>query len=190
MRHFISQIWLMANVCVPERHQIACPDSTHRHTHSYTLIVVLSRQANKETNESQAHTVCTRENPQGNADSQTMQTARVTSRSHCLKLNIWVWTFFATNCITMWVCECVVIGSLIHSSSFQQSVCRDHHCCAVIVLLHWMGENRVLQYAVVWCSWFTKPDSQMTCACVQFDWLIFYSHPITGCTFSNISSSS
>lgn len=79
----------------------------------------------------------------------------------------------------MWVCECVVIGSLIHSSSFQQSVCRDHHCCAVIVLLHWMGENRVLQYAVVWCSWFTKPDSQMTCACVQFDWLIFYSHPIT-----------
>lgn len=53
----------------------------------------------------------------------------------------------------MWVCECVVIGSLIHSSSFQQSVCRDHHCCAVIVLLHWMGENRVLQYAVVWCSW-------------------------------------
>lgn len=69
----------------------------------------------------------------------------------------------------MWVCECVVIGSLIHSSSFQQSVCRDHHCCAVIVLLQWMGENRVMQYAVIWCSWFTKPDSQMTCACIQFD---------------------
>lgn len=69
----------------------------------------------------------------------------------------------------MWVCECVVIGSLIHSSSFQQSVCRDHRCCAVIVLLQWMGENRVMQYAVIWCSWFTKPDSQMTCACVQFD---------------------
>lgn len=68
----------------------------------------------------------------------------------------------------MWVFECDVIGSLIHSSSFQQSVCRDHHCCAVIVLLHWMGENRVLQYAVVWCSWFTKPD-----ACVQFDCDLF-----------------
>lgn len=107
MRHFISQIWLMANVCVPERHQIACPDSTHRHTQSYTLIVVLSRQANKETNESQAHTVCTRENPQGNADSQTMQTARVTSRSHCLKLNIWVWTFFCNKLhhnVSLWMC--------------------------------------------------------------------------------------
>lgn len=81
--------------------------NTQTHTQSYTLIVVLSRQANKETNESQAHTVCTRENPQGNADSQTIQTARVTSRSHCLKLNIWVWTFFCNKLhhnVSLWMC--------------------------------------------------------------------------------------
>lgn len=80
--------------------------NTQTHTQSYTLIVVLSRQANKGTNESQAHTVCTCENSQGNADIQTMQTARVTSRFHCLKLSIWVWTFFCNKLhrnVSLWM---------------------------------------------------------------------------------------